>query len=162
MGEHSSWGKRAHASAECPDGCSRSYLTSSSQQLTQGSAVVSSSLCIRRGMIREARDPVWSYTAIRMLNLGFKHRAFGFWRHVLFFFFFFFFYHAALLLGSISGVKYVIRLLKEPLQGPFPPKPSCHLRWDMKQDNIHFSLGNLFPSFLLFAHSLLFFFLPVR
>lgn len=156
MGEHSSWGKRAHASAECPDGCSRSYPTSSSQQLTQGSAVISSSLCIRRGMIREVRDPVWSYTAIRMLNLGFKHRAFGFWRHVLFFVFFF--YHAPLPLGSISGVKYVIRLLKEPLQGPFPPKPSFHLRWDMKQDNIHFSLGNLFPSFCPLPPLFFFFF----
>ena len=28
----------------------------------------------------------------------------------------------------------------------------------MKQDNIHFSLGNLFFNFLPFAHSLVFFF----
>ena len=148
MGEHSSWGKRAHASAECPDGCSRSYPTSSSQQLTQGSAVVSSSLCIRRGMIREARDPVWSYTAIRMLNLGFKHRAFGFWRHVLFFFFFTMqrYFLAAFLEWSMSSVSW--KSHSRDLSHPNLP-----VTWD--------EIWNRITSIFLWVISfLLFFFLP--
>lgn len=48
------------------------------------------------------------------------------------------FYYAVLPLGNISKMKYIITLLKERLQEPFPPKPSFHLEWEIEEGHIIF------------------------